>query len=45
MRVIVKPKTEEEILVTVNEKADVSTILEEMAKSADLCIVHLCGCK
>ena len=45
MKVIVKPKTEEEIISTLHENADINAILEEIANSADLCVVHLCGCK
>jgi hypothetical protein len=44
VRVITKPKAEEEILVVISEKTTSKIILEEMINNADLCVNHLCGC-
>ncbi len=44
MKIVAKPKTEEEILAVVHEKIDSKVILEEMVNNADLCVNHLCGC-
>ncbi len=44
MKIIAKPKREEEILASVDKKADSKIILKGMITKAECCVQHLCGC-
>lgn len=44
MKVIAKPKTEQQILASVNENATPEEIYEGIVAKAECCVNHLCGC-
>ncbi len=44
MKVIAKPRQEEEILASTTKEADAKEIFNSIVAKAECCVDHLCGC-
>lgn len=44
MRVISEAKTEEMVLMSVNDNASAELVMESIKEKAECCVDHLCGC-
>ncbi len=44
MKIVAKPKAEQEVLLPVEEEANAEDVLEGIVSRGDCCIDHLCGC-
>jgi hypothetical protein len=44
VKIIVKPRQEEEILASTRKDADPKEVLRSIVAKAECCVDHLCGC-
>ena len=45
MKIVKKPKTEKNVLSSVEKEAKAKEIYKGMVARAECCVIHLCGCK